>query len=121
MPASALRLAAVTGARAAEVVALRWDDLDGRPPAASVASATRVDGEVAHPRLARRPADDRVVVLDPGTVDAIDAWHREADEIVGAPTEWMLAEPGASIPPSPRWLYEVFMRAGEAGRHPDRP
>ena len=25
----------------------------------------------------------------------------------------MLAEPGAADPPSPRWLYEVFMRAGK--------
>lgn len=25
----------------------------------------------------------------------------------------MLAEPGAAGPPSPRWLYEVFIRAGK--------
>ena len=58
-------------------------------------------------------APSRVVTLDPGTVALIDAWHREVDELVGAPTRWMLAEPGAEIPPSPRWLYEVFERAGK--------
>jgi hypothetical protein len=55
---------------------------------------------------------ERTVTLDAATVAAIEAWHAEADAIVGAPTRWMLAEPGAADPPSPRWLYEVFMRAG---------
>lgn len=30
----------------------------------------------------------------------------------------MLAEPGAANPPSPRWLYEVFMRAAKAAGIP---
>ncbi|CAN5236932.1 hypothetical protein BH18ACT4_BH18ACT4_15620 [soil metagenome] len=31
-------------------------------------------------------------MLDPGTVAAIEAWGRQADEIVGAPTVWMRAQ-----------------------------
>ncbi len=63
---------------------------------------------------------DRVVVLDTATVTAIPAWRRKADELVGAPTEWLSSEPGASIPPSPRWLYEVFMRATKRAGIPAR-
>ncbi len=104
-----LRLAAVTGARAGEVVALRFDDLTGdRLRIGRQRHSLAGDALI---RARTKSGRDRVVVLDKSTVKAIEAWRRDADELVGAPTEWMLADPGAPIPPSPRWLYEVFMRA----------
>jgi integrase len=106
----ALRLAAVTGAREAELVALAWTDLEG--DVLKVGRQRHGVGELIlreHTKTGKR----RQVTLDPGTIQAIDAWHAEADEIAGAPTKWMLAEPGAEIPPSPRWLYNVFIRAGK--------
>jgi integrase len=106
-----LRLAAVTGARAGEVVALRFDDLTGDRLRIG-RQRHSLDGE-ALIRTRTKSGDGRVVVLDKATVRAIEEWQRTADELVGAPTEWMLAEPGAPVPPSPRWLYEVFMRAAK--------
>ncbi len=107
----ALRLAAVTGAREAELVALRWDDLaDDR---LSVARQRHSFDGAALVRAQTKTGGGRIVLLDPATVTAIAAWHREADEIVGAPTTWMLSVPGAEDPPSPHWLYAVFMRAAK--------
>lgn len=107
----ALRLAAVTGAREAELVALRWDDLAG--DRLTIAGQRHsVDGAVLV-RPQTKTGGGRTVLLDPATVTAVDAWHREADDIVGAPTTWMFSVPGAADPPSPRWLYEVFMRAAK--------
>jgi integrase len=106
-----LRLSAVTGARAAEVVALKWSDLDD-DRLAIARQRHSVDGEVLV-RDRTKTGRSRVVVLDPGTVAAIEKWHAAADELVGAPTEWMLSEPGYADPPSPRWLYEVFKRAAK--------
>jgi integrase len=106
-----LRIAAVTGARAGEVVALRFDDLTGDRLRIG-RQRHSVDGD-ALIRARTKSGHDRVVVLDPSTVKAIEAWRRHADELVGAPTEWMLSEPGARVPPSPRWLYEVFLRAAK--------
>ncbi len=106
-----LRLAAVTGARAGEIVALRFDDVVGDRLRIG-RQRHSVDGE-ALIRDRTKTGRDRVVVLDSGTVKMIEKWRRTADELVGEPTEWMLSEPGASVPPSPRWLYEVFMRAAK--------
>ena len=112
----ALRLAAVAGAREAELVALAWDDLDG-----DVLRIGRqrhgLDGGVVM-RDHTKTGGHRTVTLDAGTVAAIAALRSDADELVGAPTTWMLAEPGAANPPSPRWLYEVFMRAAKAAGIP---
>jgi integrase len=106
-----LRLAAVAGARAAEIVALRFDDLEG--DRLRVGRQRHSVNREALIRDRTKNGDGRVVVLDKTTVLAIDEWQRTADEIVGASTEWMLSEPGAALPPSPRWLYEVFMRAAK--------
>ena len=54
------------------------------------------------------------MTLDRATVDRVRAWKDEVEEIVGAPTRWMLSDPGASDPPSPRWLYDAFVRAAKA-------
>jgi integrase len=110
--ALALRLAAVAGARSAEVVALRWDDLSG--DRLTITRQRHSQRRTAIIREQTKTGGSRTVVLDAATVEAIHAWHRAADEIAGAPTVWMLSEPGASEPPSPRWLYEVFVRAGRS-------
>lgn len=104
-----LRLAAVTGAREAEIVALQWADLNG--DSLRIGRQRHSVGGEAVVRSRTKTADCRSVVLDPGTVAAIAAWRAEALELAGGEGPWMLAEPGAEIPPSPRWLYEVFLRA----------
>ena len=107
--ALALRIAAVTGGREAELVALAWDDLDGNTLRIG-RQRHGFNGEVIV-RDRTKSGDGRNVILDAGTIAAIESWRAEVEEIVGAPTRWMLSEPGASDPPSPRWLYEVFKRA----------
>jgi integrase len=106
----ALRLAALTGAREAEIVALAWDDQVG--DTLRIGRQRHGLGGETVLRDRTKTGRERTVTLDAATVAAIEAWQAEADAIVGAPTQWMLAEPGAADPPSPRWLYEVFMRAG---------
>jgi integrase len=109
--ALALRLAALTGAREAEIVALAWDDLSG--DTLRIGRQRHGLGGETVLRDRTKTGRERTVTLDAATVAGIEAWQAEADAIVGAPTQWMLAEPGAADPPSPRWLYEVFMRAGK--------
>ncbi len=109
--ALALRLAALTGAREAEIVALAWDDLSG--DTLRIGRQRHGLGGETVLRDRTKTGRERTVTLDAATVTAIDAWQVEADATVGAPTQWILAEPGAPDPPSPRWLYEVFMRAGK--------
>lgn len=50
-------------------------------------------------------------MLDATTLAAVEAWRAEVVSIVGEQGTWVLASPGASVPPSPRWLYDVFCRA----------
>ena len=107
----AMRIAAVTGAREAEVVALAWDDLVGAELRIG-RQRHSIDGE-ALVRERTKTGGHRTVLLDPVTVAAIAAWRVEADGLAGAPTRWMVAEPGAADPPSPRWLRALFMRAAE--------
>jgi integrase len=104
-----LRLAAVSGARVAEVVALRWEDLTG--DRLEIGRQRHSNGGEVLIRSRTKTGGSRSVVLDPATIAAIHAWHRESDAIAGARTAWMLAEPGASTPPSPRWLHDTFKRA----------
>jgi len=112
----ALRLAAVAGAREAELVALAWDDLDG--DVLRIGRQRHGLGGGVVVREWTKTGGGRTVTLDAGTVAAIAALRSDADELVGAPTTWMLAEPGAANPPSPRWLYDVFMRAAKAAGIP---
>lgn len=107
----AMRLVAATGAREAEIVALAWDDLEGDQLRIQ-RQRHGIDGGVVI-RDKTKTASSRIVTLDAVTVARIEAWHAEVDELVGAPTRWMLGEPGAAVPPSPRWLYDVFVRAGK--------
>jgi len=107
----ALRLAAVSGAREAEIVALRWDDLTGDRLRIGRQRHSASGDTLVRERTKTGAA--RVVILDPATVAALQEWRTEADEIAGGPTEWMFAEPGLPDPPSPRWLYAVFLRAAQ--------
>ena len=105
----ALRLAAVTGARAAEVVALQWTDLSG-----SILQIRRQRHSIGSEALVRgrtKNGDAREVVLDAGTVAAMDAWRTEWTSIVGGTGPWIFVEPGRTSPMSPRWLYDVFRRS----------
>jgi integrase len=107
----ALRIAAVAGAREAEVVALAWDDVVD--DALKIRRQRHSVGDQVLIRDRTKTGGERVVALDPGTLAAIAAWKAEVEEAVGLPTRWMLSEPGAANPPSPRWLYDVFRRAGK--------
>lgn len=112
----ALRIAAVTGAREAEVVALAWDDVVGETLHIG-RQRHSVDGEPLV-RNWTKTGGQRTVALDRVTLAAIERWRTEAEKLVGAPTRWMLSEPGAEWPPSPRWLYAVFMRAAKSAGVP---
>jgi integrase len=108
----ALRLAATTGAREAEIVALAWSDLTGDRLTVG-RQRHSVDGSPLV-RDRTKTGGSRTVVLDARTVDELQMWRTEVEAIVGAPTRWILAEPGAEHPPSPRWLYDAFVRAAQA-------
>lgn len=88
----ALRLAAVTGARRAELAALRWDDLEGDRLTIDSSVAIIRHGSRDDPRpptLSDDPtktANRRTVTLDPTTLAAIAAL-REQREALGP---WML-------------------------------
>jgi integrase len=105
----ALRLAAVTGAREAEVVALQWDDLTGDRLRVGRQVHGIEGGRTIRSRT--KSGDGRSVVLDPATVQAVKTLRAELREVAGGDTTWMFSPPGNDTPPSPRWLYEVFCRA----------
>lgn len=109
--ALALRLAALTGAREAEIVALKWSDLDG--DRLHIGRQRHSIGRDALVRERTKTGGSRTVILDKGTVRAIEVWRSQVDELVGDSGEWMLARPGAVDPPPPRWLYDVFVRAAK--------
>lgn len=114
--ALALRLAAVAGARAAEVVALAWDDLTG--DRLLIGRQRHSEGGKVLIRDRTKTGQARTVVLDPETVRAVGTWKAEVENVAGEPGRWMLAEPGAADPPSPRWLYNTFIRTAKAAGVP---
>lgn len=67
--ALALRLAAVAGARSAEVVALRWDDLNG--DRLTIGRQRHSQGGKTIIRNQTKTGESRSIVLDAGTVEAI--------------------------------------------------
>jgi len=105
----ALRIIAVTGAREAEVVALAFDDVAG--DTLHIRRQRHSAGGEPLVREWTKTGGERKVALDPTTAAAINEWRDEVTAVVGGTTRWMLAEPGAAVPPSPRWLRDVFMRA----------
>lgn len=111
-----LRLSAVAGARAAEVVALRWTDLAGER--LTIGRQRHSFDGVALVRDRTKTGGARAVVLDARTVSAVATWKHEVVGLLGEPGGWMLAEPGGATPPSPRWLYDAFLRAAKAAGVP---
>ena len=97
--AVAFRISAVTGARRAELAALRWADVSGdRLVISGQIVALPGAKRSGAPVLERRPTKTRqvrTVSLDPGTVAAIAAWG----EVHGGLGPWLLAV--GDRPPSP--------------------
>jgi integrase len=92
----AFRLAAITGARRAELCALVWSDLDGDRLTIDSSIEIERNGSVSdrqvHPALvdaATKTGNQRVVRLDERTVAAIEALRRERERY----GPWML-QPG---------------------------
>jgi integrase len=97
--ALAFRISAVTGARRAELAALRWEDLVGDKliiKGQIIATPGATKGSA--PTLERRPTKSRqvrTVTLDHGTLAAIEAWG----EVHRGLGPWLLAL--GDRPPSP--------------------
>src|SRR5436190_6824332 len=112
----ALRLAAATGAREAELVALAWEDLEGERLRIG-RQRHSIGGTLV--RDGTKTGSARTVVLDATTVEVIGEWQSEVALVTGGEVgRWMLARPGASDPPSPRWLYDLFCRSAKAAGVP---
>ncbi len=97
--ALAFRLAAVTGARRAELAALQWEDLHA-PTLVIAGQIVAYPSDAPHrpPVLVREPTKTRqvrTVTLDPGTLRAIHEW-RSTHRGLGP---WLLAV--GERPPSP--------------------
>ena len=77
-----LRVAAVTGARRAELAALRWTDLSGDVLTidSAIGFVTSGDGHREFTDAATKTANARTVTLDPDTVVAIEALRREREQ-----------------------------------------
>ena len=82
-PAAALmlRVAAVTGARRAELAALRWTDLSGDVLTidSAIGFVTSGDGHREFTDAATKTSNVRTVTLDPDTVVAIEVLRRERE------------------------------------------
>lgn len=110
----ALRLAAISGARQAELAAVRWDDRNG--------AQLRIDSQVQTvdgarvDRLTKSVNSARVVTMDP---DTLQLWD-ELDASLVAPGPYVFARDGVQDPPVARTLYEWFRAAlvaiGEDGK-----
>jgi integrase len=115
----ALRIAAVTGARRAELAALQWSDLDGNR--LTIDSSLAIirhgrKGDRQTPTLRDDPtktANRRTVTLDPGTVDAIEALRAERS----AYGPWILAVGDRPVNPE-RITSWWRLAAGRAGLEP---
>jgi integrase len=99
--ALALRIAAVAGARRAELAALRWSDVAG--DRLTIDSAIETErhgrrGDPMAPTLTDAPtktANRRVVVLDADTVETIEALMREGQHL----GQWMLSDTDEPVNP----------------------
>jgi integrase len=99
--ALALRIAAVAGARRAELAALRWSDLAGHRLTIDSAIETERHGrrgDPMAPTLTDAPtktANRRVVVLDAGTVEVIEALMLDRQHL----GPWMLSDTDEPVNP----------------------
>lgn len=107
----ALRLAAVAGARRAELAALRWDDVDGDRLTIDSAIATIRNGAAGDPAVptlldaATKTANRRTLTLDPDTARIIE--EQRADRERYGP--WMFAL--GDRPPNPDRIGAWWRRA----------
>ena len=105
------RLMAYTGIRRGEAIALEWSDLDGNLLTISKAITVDYDNHyvLGDPK---NKSSNRVIGLDPGTVDALEKWHElsTANRIfpinINRPGRWMkkIAEQAGLPPSSPHML-----------------
>jgi integrase len=77
----ALRLAAITGARRAELAALRWNDVAGAELTidSAVDAVERGDGKPVLRDAATKTANTRTLTLDAGTLELVDRVRRERE------------------------------------------
>jgi integrase len=101
----ALRLAAISGAREAELAAIRWDDRKGQQLRIDSQIQT-VDG-IRVDRLTKSASSERIVTLDP---DTLVQWDTLKADLV-APGPYVFARDGVLEPPCARTLYEWFRKA----------
>lgn len=134
-----VRLAAVTGARRGELVALRWSGFDPDRRTLTFAGGLvqgagdlgrrgtrRKGGRLVEQRLKGRADDEpKLVALDPATVSQLQAWRRQCDELALAvgrrldPTCYVFSQdPGGRVPPRPDTLGRQFARARAAAGVP---
>jgi integrase len=110
----ALHLAAVTGARRGELVALQWADLDGSSLGVRRSLAyTPAAGVHERPTKTGRKGQ-RVVALDAMTLRALSAWRAEQAERAlehGIAPVWILSDDAGYSPWRPDRLSHVAGRA----------
>ena len=77
----ALRLAAITGARRAELASLRWDEVDGGELTidSAIEAVERGDGKPVLRDAATKTANTRTLTLDAVTLDLVDQVRRERE------------------------------------------
>jgi integrase len=106
-----LRLVVVTGARRAEVLALRWQDIDGDQ--LTIAGAL----DIHRQRKATKTGDERRMTIDPATIRLLSEWQLKASEralSVGVrlgPNAYVISnEPDSSKPWRPDYASAKFRR-----------
>jgi integrase len=113
----ALHLAASTGARRGELVALQWADLDGDSLAIRRSLAyTKASGVHERPTKTGRRGQ-RVVTVDAMTVRMLSTWRAEQAERAlanGITPVWVLSDDAGLSPWRPDRLTHVHGRAAEA-------
>lgn len=112
--AIAFRIAAATGARRAELAALRWEDLRGKSLTFGAQIVVHQQGTRGNPQPPRLERDAtktrriRAVTLDTGTVSLLEAWRAEHGQL----GPWLLAI--GDRPPSPDAISWWWRHAREA-------
>jgi len=116
----ALRIAAATGARRAELAALRWDDLRGETLTIGAQIVVHQQGTKGNPQPpvleldATKTRRIRTVTLDPGTAQLLEEWRAEHGEL----GPWLLAI--GERPPSPDSISWWWRHAREAAGIPKK-
>ena len=100
------RLLAYTGLRRQEILLLEWSDLDGNMLSINKAVTFDYDNHTIKGHT-KTKTSNREIGLDPGTVEALEAWHeicptkRMFDVSINTPYKWMQQIiKRADLPPS---------------------